>query len=46
MAIVMEVVCDKSEEEMDLFTLWGLSLRVGAKHFWHVVAVWESFRNW
>ena len=42
MAIVMEVVCDKSDEAMDLFTLRGLSLRVGAQHFWHVVAVWES----
>lgn len=42
MEIVMEVVCDKSEEAMDLFTLRGLSLRVGAQHFWQAVAVWES----
>ena len=25
----MEVVCDKSEVEIDLFALWDLSLKVG-----------------
>lgn len=35
----MEVVCDKSEEEMDLFTLCGKSLKIGAKQFWYVDAV-------
>lgn len=43
MAIAMEVVCEKSGEETDLFTLWDWSLKVGAKQFWHLVAVWKAF---
>lgn len=43
MAIVMEVVSDKSEEEIYLFTLWDLSLLVGAKLFRHLVAVLKAF---
>lgn len=38
MAIVMEVVCDKSEKEIDLFALWSLLLKVGTKQFWQLVA--------
>lgn len=32
MAIVMGVVCDKSEEEIDLFALQDLSLEVGTSN--------------
>lgn len=39
MAIVMEVVCDKSEVEIDLFALRDLSLDVGTKQLWRLVAV-------
>lgn len=44
MVIVTEAVCDKSEEEIDLFTLGNSSLKIVAKQCWHVVAVCSAFK--